>query len=577
MQKIVVFTFFVMICFVCNNAIAQADSTLPKRFDVIIDEILADPNPVVGLPDAEFVELKNTSGKSINLDGWRLTSSSTGSKPFSSYTLPADSFVIITAAGNINLYANFGKVLGINSFPSLNNNGTALSLMSKEQIAVHSVSYNNTWFQNDVKSNGGYSLEMIDTHNPCTGANNWKASTEIKGGTPGIINSIDGNNPDNIAPALVRAAAIDSVHVIATFSEPVDSAKAAIAANYSISDGVGPPVAAVTISPAFNKALVTLATPLITGKVYTITANNITDCSGNEIHAVKTVRAGLPSVLDSFDIVINEMLFNPKPGAIDYVEIYNRSNKIFNLKDLYAANRSAANAISSMHQLTEEDILIFPGDFFVISENGALVKQNYTAKNPGNFIDVAMPSLPNEDGVVVLLNAQRQVIDELHYSAKWHNTLIDNDEGISLERIDYNKPTQNQENWASAASTAGFGTPSYQNSQSRSDLSVKAAVTVTPKTFSPDNDGFEDFTTINFRMSELGYVANINIFDAAGRPVKALAKNATLALEGSFKWDGLNDRFNKVPAGIYVIYTEIFNHKGKKKSFKNTVIAASKF
>jgi flagellar hook assembly protein FlgD len=72
-------------------------------------------------------------------------------------------------------------------------------------------------------------------------------------------------------------------------------------------------------------------------------------------------------------------------------------------------------------------------------------------------------------------------------------------------------------------------------------------------------------------------VANITIFDAAGRPVKSLAKNATLALSGSFRWDGLDDKFNKVPVGVYVIHTEVFNLNGKKKSFKNAVIVATRF
>jgi hypothetical protein len=130
------------------------------------------------------------------------------------------------------------------------------------------------------------------------------------------------------------------------------------------------------------------------------------------------------------------------------------------------------------------------------------VKQNYTAKNPDNFIDVAMPSFPDDEGAVVVLDGQANIIDELHYSSKWHFALIDNEEGVSLERIDYNKPTQNKENWTSAASTAGFGTPSYQNSQFGTDVSVKADITVTPKTFSPDRDGFEDFTTINYQMTE---------------------------------------------------------------------------
>jgi len=565
-----------------GNALINGTATfsfyIPRAFDVVIDEIFADPTPVVRLPDAEFIEIKNTSGKSINLQGWRLNSASTTSSTFPSYVLPADSFLIITSTSNATLFSSYGRVLGVPSFPSLDNSGTTLSLISKEGVTIHSVSYHNSWYQNDVKSSGGWSLEMIDTKNPCTGFNNWKASTDLRGGTPGTKNSVDGNNPDAIAPALVRAVALDSVTVILSFSEPIDSTKSTVTSNYTINDAIGTPVSAVAISPSFDKVRLALATPVIRGKVYTITANNIADCSGNIIQALKTTKFGLTNVIDSLDVVINELLFNPSPASVDYVEIYNRSNKIFDLKDLYIANRSSTtNALGSLRQLTPDNILFFPGDFYVISENGAVVKQTYMVKNPDNFINVAMPSFPDDKGVVVLLNAQGKIVDELSYNSKWHFELIDNKEGISLERIDYNKPTQNHENWHSAASTAGYGTPSYQNSQFRTDLSVAGEVTVTPKTFSPDNDGFEDYTTINYQLSEPGYVANITIFDAGGRPVKSLAKNATLALSGSFRWDGLDDKLNKLPVGVYIVYTEVFNLNGKKKAFKNTVVVAARF
>lgn len=550
----------------------------PQRFDIVIDEILADPTPVIGLPNTEFVEIKNTSGKNINLQGWRLNSLHTRSSSFPSYLLAADSFLIICNTANSSSFTPFGKVIGISSFPALDNGGTTLSLTSKEGVTMHSVSYNNTWFQNDVKSNGGWSLEMIDPKNPCSGFSNWKASTSATGGSPGTRNSIDAKNPDKIAPALVRSYAIDGLSVVLTFSEPVDSAGSSIALNFNISDGIGSPISATALAPDFTNIKLNFSRPISDTKVYTVMANNVADCSGNIIHAANFARVGLASVVDTFDVIINEILFNPKPFAVDYVEIFNRSKKVFKLKDFYIANRSSVtNALGSLRQLTTEDILLFPGDFFVISENAPAVKANYAAHNPDNFIDAVMPSLPDDEGVFVLLNFQGKVIDELHYSSKWHFALINNEEGISLERIDYNKPTQNKDNWTSAASTVGFGTPSQQNSQFRTDLSLKAEITITPKTFSPDNDGFDDFTIINIKMSDPGYVANITIFDASGRPVRYLAKNAILASTGTIRWDGLDDKFRKAPIGVYVVFTEVFNLNGKKKSFKNTVVVAARF
>jgi hypothetical protein len=233
--------------------------------------------------------------------------------------------------------------------------------------------------------------------------------------------------------------------------------------------------------------------------------------------------------------------------------------------------------LGTVRQLTTTNILLFPGDYFVISESGAIVKQQYTTTTFDNFVDVSsMPSFPDDKGFVVLLNTQGAIVDEVNYDRKWHFALIDNEEGISLERVDYNKPSV-KGNFHSAASTAGYGTPGYQNSQFRNDLHVQGDVTVSPKTFSPDNDGTDDFAVINYQLSEPGYVANITIFDAAGRPVRVLAKNSTLALTGSFRWDGLDNKFRKVPVGAYVIYTEIFNVNGKKKAYKNAVVVAARF
>jgi hypothetical protein len=556
----------------------SAKCQVPQRFDVIIDEILPDPTPVVSLPNAEFVEIKNTSGESINVQGWRLQSLNATSAAFPSMVLPADGFLIITSTANAALFSTYGRVLGVGSFPLLDNNGTTIWLRSKEGLTIHAVSYNTSWYKNDVKRGGGWSLEMIDTHNPCTGAGNWKASTDAKGGTPGSKNSIDGINPDKKAPAVLRAAALDSLTLQVTFDETIDSAKAAVTANYTVNEIGFAITKASAQAPAFDRVTLTLNRAIQHNTVYTVTVNNVTDCTGNAVQAVNSARFGLASPIDTFDVIINEVLFNPKPAAVDFVEIYNRSAKVLDLKDIIIANRSSTtNNLGSITPVSAENIQFFPGDFYVLSEDGLAVKNNYTAKNPGNFIDVAMPSFPDDKGTVVLLNTQGKVIDELHYDAKWHFALIDNAEGISLERVDYNKPTQLAENWYSAASTAGFATPSYQNSQFRADLSLAGELTVTPKTFSPDNDGFDDFATLHVQVSEPGFVANITIFDAVGRPVKALAKNATLAQTASFRWDGLNDRSIKVPVGTYVIFTEIFNLNGKKRSFKNTVIIAAKF
>ncbi len=564
------FLFTLIIVFLIGNTHAQ----IANRYDIVIDEIMADPTPQVGLPNNEWIELRNTSANAINLQGFRISDLTGQSGAMPSYVLKPDSFVIVCTGSAVTAMSAFGPTISVTSFPSLDNNGDQLSLISAQGKVIHAVNYNISWYQNELKKDGGWTLEMIDTKNPCSGFTNWKASVDVKGGTPGKNNSVDASNTDKTSPKLLRAFAVDNLNITLVFDEPLDSLKAATATSYSISDGIGVPQSAITVSPVFDQVNLKLNTPLAVNKVYTITANGVTDCAGNIIGSKNTAGVGLSSVADSFGIVINEILFNPNSGGVDYVEIYNRSQKIIDAKQLYIANRNSTNVISSIQQLSTESILLFPKNFLVITEDPQIVMQQYVTTNPDAFIQVSsMPSFPDDKGDVIILNAQGKIVDEVIYSDKWHFALISNTEGVSLERIDYNAASV-QSNFHSAATSVGYGTPGYKNSQFRIDQQVQGEITVIPEVFSPDNDGIDDFATINYSFPSPGYVANITIFDASGRPVRYLEKNALSGIKGSYIWDGLGEKQQKLSQGIYIIYTEIFNTDGKKKQFKNTIVLA---
>jgi hypothetical protein len=554
---------------------AMVTAQVANRNDVVIDEIMADPAPQVSLPGSEWVELRNTTGVTINLLGWRIGDATGQSGAMPSYNLKADSVVIVCTASAVAGLSVYGPVISVTSFPSLDNAGDVLFLRSPQNRVIHTVSYTDAWYKNELKKDGGWTLEMIDTKNACSGFSNWKASVDINGGTPGKKNSVDAANADQAAPQLLRAFAADSVNVSLVFDEPLDSLKAATIANYTISDGIGTPQTATTLQPVFDKVSLKLATPLLRNKVYTITVAAVTDCAGNIIGSKKTARLGLSEVADSLSIIINEVLFNPKPNGTDYVEIYNRSNKIADLKQLYIANRSSTGVVSNIKQLSADNYLLFPGDFMVITEDPALVKAQYIFQNPDAFVAVgSMPSFNDDKGNVLILNQQGKITDELAYSEKWHFKLIDDREGVTLERIDYQAATQNEENWHSAATNAGYGTPGYKNSQYRIDAGVQGDIVVAPDIFSPDNDGFDDFATIGYSFPEPGYIANITIFDAGGRPVRYLQRNALCGIKGSYRWDGLGDKGQALAVGTYIVYTDIFNLKGKTKKFKNTIVLA---
>ena len=290
------------------------------------------------------------------------------------------------------------------------------------------------------------------------------------------------------------------------------------------------------------------------------------------------MRTGLKEDISVMDLVVNEILFNPRSNGNDFVEYFNRSEKIIDAADLYIANRNSSGDISSARPISGVPFLIFPGDYFVATTDLENLQLNYLVKDPGAVFELSsLPSFPDDEGIVLLLNKQGDVIDEVNYHRNWHFKLIDNDEGISLERIDPDATSQLSANWQSAASTVGYGTPTYVNSQLKQSGISDMAVSISPKIFSPDNDGQDDFVMINYAFDEPGYVANVTLFDAAGRPVKNLVRNGTLAQHGSLKWDGLDENNQALPVGNYIIFTEIFNLQGSTKRFKNVVVLAKRF
>lgn len=559
--------YYLLVC-ISTSAFSQA----PSRYDIVIDEIFPDPSPPIALPNSEFIELKNLSGVAYNMRGWKISNHSVTTAIKTDFILKPDSFLVICPSSSADAYSLFGSTIGISGFPSLDNDGDIISLQSPDGLTVHAARYDKASYQHSVKNQGGWSLEMIDTKNPC-GTNNWKASEDARGGSPGIKNSIDGNNADQSAPILKRTYTIDSITIRAVFEAPLDSTVAAITENYRLDNDIGSPIAATPLAPLFNEVELKLPVKILTDKVYQLTANNLVNCAGTAIGMKNTARTGSPLVAGENDIVLNEILFNPGTNGYDYVEIYNRGNKIVDIKQLFIANKNISGVLNDPIQLSDQSFLFFPGDYLVLTENMQSLSQHYIVKNPDHVVEISsLPSMPDDHGNIILLNHLGTIVDALEYDHKWQFALINNEDGVALERIDFNEPTQKENNWTSASSTSGFGTPTYQNSQFRAGELSRGDIDIDPKIFSPDNNGIDDYCFINYNMPGPGYVANITVYDANGRAVRGLEKNALLGLNGRFKWDGTDDNQKKLSMGIYILVTEIYNLNGYTKKYKSAVV-----
>jgi len=225
-----------------------------KPYDIVINEIMADPDPAINLPNMEYVELKNRTNFSINLKNWNF-SSLTSTKKIPDVTISPNGYLLLAGTDAVNqFYNNYGiPVTEIASFPSLLNNGTSISLSDSNNVTISSVSYSSSWYNDANKEDGGWSLEQIDFNNPCGGQSNWLASNNPNGGTPSAINSVLANNPDITSPSIDRVIVVNADTITLLFTEPIDFSTLLNPLNYVFDNGLNAPTYVKPIGPNFKK------------------------------------------------------------------------------------------------------------------------------------------------------------------------------------------------------------------------------------------------------------------------------------------------------------------------------------
>lgn len=552
----------------------------PQRYDVVFNEIMADPTPALGLPEYEFTELYNRTQVPINVKNWKFTYG-TSTKILPAAVIYPDSFLVLVSPSAFPEFAFYGNAIEVTglSTTALTNGGQSLLLQDSSGNVIHSLRYDISWYANTDKDDGGWSIEQIDPDNICGDINNWVASVHPLGGTPGRRNSVNAPNPDTEPPSLERVSVTDNVTIIAYFNEKLDSLDAVDITNFVIDNSIGTPLAAVPVWPGLTTVTLTLAQPLQLDVIYTLTVfSNLKDCTGNSQPSETTQRFAIPQDPDSNDIVINEILFYPRDGGYDFVELYNRSEKVIDLSKLMLGNYDTTFSIfSNQKVISTTGYLFFPEEYIVLTANPDAVKSQYNTTNPTNFIKLSsMPSFNIDAGGAAISDTLNNVKDYLIYDEDMHIPLLNSLKGVSLERISFNRPSNDRTNWHSAAEDVGFATPAYRNSQFDVPVVEGSPFTVEPEIFSPDNDGYNDVVNFNYTFDSPGYICSITLFDSRGRTIKKLLVNELLGTSGTVSWDGINDSYEKGRIGIYVAFIELFNTSGDQKKYKHSFVLGGK-
>ena len=541
----------------------------PIAGQLIITEIMANPTPSQGLPEVEYIEILNISDQILDLYGIFLADL-TNSTVLGSLILEPGEYALLAPSSTANELNTFGKVLPVSNWPSLNNTADRITLFDSNSQEIYEVNYSEDWYNAQSKSQGGYSLEMIDTDYYCVEGNNWIGSNSANGGSPGHINTVDGDNPDLIGPEVIQAIAVTNSIVELTFNEKLDPST--VSANNFIPDH-GLSFLYLEIDETNRIVTLVTSTDLAPNTLYTLSIDNITDCTGNLIPTSnQQVELIIAATAEPLDIIVNEILFNPDTGDDRFVEFYNNSSKYINLKGWKIAGETNSRVI------TEENLFILPHSYFVVTSNGDNIKSTYPNAIESTFIEVSsMPRLPSDNGTVLILNSSNIELDRLEYSEAFHSNLLNDPNGISLERLSFSGESNDQNNWFTASETEGGATPGYENSQSFTPQNQIGEIRIEPSTFAPDIPGGNNFTTLNYSFDQPGNTINIRIVDVEGRIIKQITQNTVVGTKGFFTWDGSTEEGRKARIGYYMILMEIINTDGKISYRREKVAIGSRF
>jgi hypothetical protein len=205
--------------------------------------------------------------------------------------------------------------------------------------------------------------------------------------------------------------------------------------------------------------------------------------------------------------------------------------------------------------------MLKPGAFAVLGKDSSFVKQNYPFHGVGTFVYAELPSYNNDSGSVYLFNENQILLDLVEYSNEWQFPLLDDVDGVSLERLDPNGLSSDGMNWHSAAEAVKFGTPGLKNSQYL-PVTVNGSFSLESDLFSPDMDGYLDVMQATYSMAQPSCLGTVTIYDERGRLIRTLFKNQLLGSNGNFSWNGVKDDQTKASIGVYVIVFEAFSLDG---------------
>ncbi len=404
-----------------------------EKDEIILTELLPDPDPVQGLPNAEFIELHNYTRFPVLLKDFNISDPSTQGNILPIILNPYE-FAILCANKDTSLFKAFGKTIGMPVWPSLNNSQDTIRLKYKEEI-WQEIGYNLDYYQDKEKELGGYSLTLINPNHLCWGAKNWTSSSNNMGGTPGRINDIWETKKDTSSAQLSQLNIKNAWQIELQFNKEITFQKTW--KNHIQEQGIQLENIWANTTNSKNVFL-QFKVPMQHQFEYQFELNPLIDClqnKGKQQIQFTYLEAKEPK---QNELIITEIYYDElRKGNFpqeEFIELYNKTEHPINL-----CNMTLSDAVGSVK---------FPNYILAAKSYLIVCHKNHAANFSlyGSTLGMnSWPSLNSSDNLH-LSDSNGFLLHQVQYTDSWLKSTA-KIYSCSIEMIDINNPCAGANNW----------------------------------------------------------------------------------------------------------------------------------
>ncbi|MCD8260434.1 MAG: lamin tail domain-containing protein [Bacteroides sp.] len=257
--------------------------------------------------------------------------------------------------------------------------------------------------------------------------------------------------------------------------------------------------------------------------------------------------------LSSGALLFNEIMFHPKPSGQEYMELYNNSGQNIDIRGMILRKkREDGSYMTGSWLLAGEESVFAAASYLCFTANRETVIQQYDAPAECVVEVPGLSALNNSSGILVLLSAEGEVIDEVSYTVKMHTTLQSDKSGISLEKRHPALSSGDPDNWRSAAEDYGYATPGRENS-----IHTESGSASDQPEFRLESTRFNPWQgerlLLHFQLPGDGYLVRAVVYDITGVTVCKLYHNHSVGTSGTLSWDGKSTQGKIQLSGSYIL------------------------